>query len=186
MQDGKIVELYWKRDEKATVFTKEKYENYCHKVAYTLLQEVRDTEECVNDTWVHTWNAIPPARPKKLQMFVARITRNLAVDRLRERLADKRGKGETSVLLDELAECIPAGETVEQAVEQTELEREIQDFLQGISPLERDVFLRRYFFGEPLKTIGRRYGITENHGAVLLSRTRQKLKRHLEKRGYDV
>lgn len=186
MQDSKIVELYWKRDERATVFTKEKYENYCHKVAYTLLQELRDTEECVNDTWVHSWNAIPPARPQKLKLFVARITRNLAVDRLRERLSDKRGKGETPALLDELAECIPADETVEQAVELEELEQEIRVFLQGLPTVERDVFLRRYFFGESLKAIGRRYGITENYGAVVLSRTRKKLKQQLEKRGYDL
>ena len=110
MEDSQIIELYWQKNADAISETVNKYGAYCFAIAENILHDIEDAEECVNDTWLHAWNAIPPQRPNVFRMFLAKITRNLSLDRFNARNAEKRGGGEMSLVLDELAECL-AGET---------------------------------------------------------------------------
>lgn len=183
MQDTKIVQLYWDRDESALVYTGKKYGTYCHRIAFGILHDDGESEECVNDTWHRTWDAIPPQRPNSLKLFLAKITRNLALDRFKARNTRKRG-GEAEEILFELAECVAGTPSAEEQVLAKELERAINGFLYSLPPREANVFLRRYFFAESASAIGKKYSMTANHVAVILSRTRKKLREYLEKEGY--
>lgn len=184
MEDRQIVELYWQKNADAISETANKYGSYCFAIAENILHNPEDSEECVNDTWLHAWNAIPPQRPDVLRMFLAKITRNLSFDRFNARKAEKRGGGEIMLVLDELAECLAGGTNVEAAYEGKELEQCIQCFVRSLSERDGNVFLRRYFFTEPVAVIAERYGLTENHVMVILNRTRKKLKLELMKEGY--
>ena len=184
MEDQQIVELYWQKNADAISETSSKYGAYCFTIADRILHSTEDSEECVNDTWLHAWNAMPPQRPNVLRMFLARITRNLSVNRFNARSAEKRGGGEIILVLDELADCL-AGETnVEAEYEARELEECIRRFVRGLPERDGNVFVRRYFFTEPVTTIAGRYSLTENNVAVILSRTRMKLRAKLAKEGY--
>lgn len=184
MEDSQIIELYWQKNADAISETVNKYGAYCFAIAENILHDIEDAEECVNDTWLHAWNAIPPQRPNVFRMFLAKITRNLSLDRFNARNAEKRGGGEMSLVLDELAECL-AGETdVEAVYEGRELEQFIQRFVQTLPERDGNVFVRRYFFIEPVAAIAKRYCLTENNVMVILSRVRKKLKQELMKEGY--
>ena len=117
MEDAKIVQLYWDRNELAIPVTADKYGSYCASIANNILDSREDAEECVNDTYLNTWNSIPPNRPNILSTYLGKITRNLSFDRFRHRHADKRGGGEIELVLDELGECVSGADTVEQEVE---------------------------------------------------------------------
>lgn len=184
MEDHQIIELFWRRNADAISEAAGKYGAYCFKIAENILHDPMDSEECINDTWLRAWNAIPPQRPGALRLFLARITRNLAFDRFSARTAEKRGGGETALVLDELGECLGGGADAEAAYEAKELREAIQRFVRSLPEREGNVLVRRYFFVEPVADIARRYGLTENHVAVILSRTRKKLKAHLQKEGY--
>ena len=184
MEDSQIVELYWQKNADAISETSSKYGAYCFTIANQILCSKEDSEECVNDTWLHAWNAMPPQRPNVLRMFLAKITRNLSVNRFKARGAEKRGGGEIDPVLDELADCLGGGTDVEAAYEVKELERCIQRFVRGLPERDGNVFVRRYFFTEPAAAIAERYGLTENNVMVILSRTRKKLKLKLVKEGY--
>ncbi len=184
MEDSQIVELYWQKNADAIIETANKYGSYCFAIAENILHNSEDSEECVNDTWLHAWNAIPPQRPDVLRMFLAKITRNLSFDRFNARNAEKRGGGEIMLVLDELAECLAGGTDVEAAYEGKELEQCIQRFVRSLSERDGNVFLRRYFFTEPVAVIAERYDLTENNVMVILNRTRKKLKLELMKEGY--
>ena len=186
MEDIEIIELYQKRSEEAIVQSDKKYGAYCFTVAYNILSDNEDSSECVNDTWLHTWNVIPPECPKKLKMFFAAITRNLSIDRLKNRSAQKRGNGELTVVLDELEECISDGKDVEEQYDAGLLTQVIENFLREISKRDRQIFVRRYFFTESAAIIAKRYGIKENAVYVSLHRTRQKLHKRLKKEGFNV
>lgn len=125
MEDTAILELYWARDEQAIAETQKSYGKYCYSIAYHILHDREDTEECLNDTWMRAWNAIPPKKPNRLELFLGTITRNLSFDRWKAKNAQKRGNGIMDTTLDELAECIPAAHNTEEAVEAAELERSI-------------------------------------------------------------
>ncbi len=185
MEDSQIVELYWQRSADAISETADKYGAYCFAIADNILRSAEDSEECVNDTWLHAWNAMPPQRPRVLRLFLARITRNLALDRFHARSAQKRGGGELDLVLDELGECLGGGADVESACEAEELRRSIGRFVRSLPEREGNVLARRYFFAEPVADIAKRYGLSENHVTVILSRTRKKLKTHLLKEGYQ-
>ena len=148
MDDRGIIDLYWARNQQALAETAAKYGSYCAAVADNILHDSRDAEECVNDTWLGAWNAMPPQRPERLRPFLARMTRNLAFDRWRTRSAQKRGGGELPLALD------------------------------------RDLFLRRYFYVESAAAIAKRYGLGRERVSMRLLRTRKKLKAHLTKEGY--
>ena len=184
MEDHQIVELYWQKNADAISETSNKYGGYCFAIADHILNNTEDSEECVNDTWLHAWNAIPPQKPNVLRMFLAKITRNLSVNRFKARSAEKRGGGEILLVLDELADCL-AGETdVEREYEGRELEQCIRRFVRGLPERDGNVFVRRYFFTEPVAAVAERYGLTENNVMVILSRTRKKLRLKLAKEGY--
>ena len=184
MEDSQIVELYWRKDADAISETSSKYGPYCFAIADNILHNTEDSEECVNDTWLHAWNAMPPQRPNVLRMFLAKITRNLSINRFKARSTEKRGGGEFLLVLDELADCL-AGETdVEREYEGRELEQRIRRFVRGLPERDGNVFVRRYFFTEPVAAIAERYGLTKNNVMVILSRTRKKLRLKLVKEGY--
>lgn len=182
MEDCAIVDLYWSRDPEAIRRTGEKYGGYCRSIARNILPDRRDAEECVNDTWLGAWNAMPENRPSLLAPFLGKITRNLALTRWQAARAEKRGGGELPLVLDELSECVSSADTL-QILEAVELEKEINRFLGTLPERECGVFLRRYWFTEPMADIARRYGMRENTVRTSLFRSREKLRRHLEKEG---
>ncbi|MGM9662820.1 MAG: RNA polymerase sigma factor [Oscillospiraceae bacterium] len=185
MEDHDIIALYWRRDESAIEETGRKYGPYCFSLARRILSRREDAEECVSDTWLRAWNAMPPQRPNRLQLFLAKITRNLAFDRCRALHAEKRGEGLT-VALEELGDCLAAPEGVEEPLRQKELEECLGRFLRALPARERGVFLRRYFFLDSTAEIAARYGLSEGNVLTLLSRTRKKLKAQLGKEGFDA
>ena len=121
MRDHEIIELYWARNESAIAATAEKYGSYCHTIAYNILRNKEDAEECANDTYLGAWNSIPPQRPNRLSIYLGKITRNLALNRYKRCTAQKRGHGQVALALSELEACVPAEGNVEQAIEETEL-----------------------------------------------------------------
>ena len=181
MEDHEIVELYWRRDEEALRAAQTKYGGYCLHIAAGILADRQDAEECVSDTWLRSWNAMPPHRPGCLRLFLGKITRELACDRARARNARKRGGGVCLEALEELAECLPAAHGTEEAAEARELERAVNAFLHTLSERACSVFLRRYWYAEALEEIAVRYGLKVNTVKTSLFRTRQKLRAYLEK-----
>lgn len=184
MEDSRIVGLYWQRNPDAISETAGKYGAYCFSIANHILRNTEDSEECVNDTWLQAWNAIPPQRPGALRMFLAKITRNLSINRFHAQSAEKRGAGEITLVLDELAQCLPGGTDVEAEYEGRELGECIRRFVRALPEREGNVFVRRYFFTEPAAAIAERYGLSEGNVMVILSRTRKKLKAKLIREGY--
>lgn len=182
MEDHAIVDLYWSRDPEAIRQTGEKYGGYCRAIARNILPDRRDAEECVNDTWLGAWNAMPENRPGLLAPFLGKITRNLALTRWRAARTEKRGGGELPLVLDELSECVSPSDTL-RTLEAAELGEEINRFLRTLPERECGVFLRRYWFTEPMVDIARRYGMRESTVRTSLFRSREKLRRHLEMEG---
>lgn len=184
MKDEDIIELYWQRNENAIAETKLSYGGYCYTIAENILRDPEDSEECVGDTYLRAWNSIPPQRPGKLRLFLARITRNLAFDRRKYNSAAKRNSGGAELILDELAECIASPEEVETQVETRELAASISLFLRKLPERDCSVFIRRYFFSESAAQIAARFSLSPGNVGVILSRVRAKLRKHLEKEGY--
>lgn len=184
MDDEQIIDLFWKRQEAAITAAEETYGSYCFSIAENILHSREDAEECVSDTWLRAWQSIPPQRPVRLRLFLAKITRNLAFDRYRMRSAAKRGSGEIHTVLEELEDCIASTDDVEQEFDRRDLQRSINAFLKTLSYRERQIFLRRYFYAEPVKEIAGDFGIGGNHASVILKRTRSKLREHLKKEGF--
>lgn len=182
MEDCAIIDLYWSRNPEAISRTCEKYGNYCRAVARNILPDCRDAEECVNDTWLKAWNAMPEDRPGLLAQYLGKITRNLALNRWRISRAGKRGGGELPLVLDELSECVPASDAF-QALEAAELEEAVNRFLHTLPERECNLFLRRYWFAESAADIAKRYGMRENTVRTILFRSRKKLQSCLEKEG---
>lgn len=183
--DNTIIELYWERDEQAIGLTADKYGDYCYTVAWNILEDQEDSEECINDTWLKTWNTIPPTRPAKLRPFLAKITRNLSLDRYRVKHAEKRGKGELPLVFEELSECIGNG-SVEDHVEGRELADTINAFVKSLEERDRNIFIRRYFYTEKTGDIAGKYQLTDDIVRKSLQRSRRKLAAHLQKEGYII
>lgn len=179
MDDENILALFYSRQERALLETQAKYGRLCRHVADNILMDARDAEECVNDTWLHAWRAIPPERPARFSAWLTRVTRNLALSRLRGRLAKKRGGDTLTELLDELAECLPGGEDPEHAAESRELGAAIDQFLSTLDREERDLFVARCYFAAPTAILAKRIGVTEAALNSRLQRTRRKLKNYL-------
>ena len=184
MEDKQIVELYWAREESAIRETAVKYGNYCHSIAYAVLQNQQDADESVNDTYLDAWNTMPPNRPSVLATFLGKITRRIAIDRWRIRTALKRGGDEMMLALDELEECVSGSCDVELQVQRKELVTAICRFLEELPETERRIFLLRYWYVEPILSISRRFGFSRSKVASVLHRVRGKLRQHLEKEGY--
>lgn len=183
MKDEEIIDLYWSRNENAILESQNSYGKYCYSIAIHILHDADDSDECVNDTWLRAWNAIPPERPNKLAIFLGTITRNLSFDKYKAKNAAKRGNGAVEAALDELAECVPDKNTVEDQVIAAELSRSINAFLRTLPERECNVFLRRYWYSEEYNEIAERYDMKLNTVKTILFRTRTKLKEYLEKEG---
>lgn len=186
MKDREIVNLYWERNSNAIKETEFKYGRYCKMIAKNILGNDEDAEECVNDTYVNTWNSIPPNRPNILSTYLGKITRNLSFDRFRHRHAAKRGGGEIELVLEELAECVSGVDRVEQEVEKKELVRAINEFLDTISHEKCSIFLCRYWYAVSISEIATRFGMSEENVSVTLNRIRSKMKNYLKERGYEL
>jgi RNA polymerase sigma-70 factor (ECF subfamily) len=184
MEDEKIVALYWDRQEQAIDETRAKYGPYCRRIALNILADEQDAQECENDTYLAAWNAIPPHRPKVLSTFLGKLTRRISLDRLKNRLAQKRGGDTTPLSLDELAQCIPDGHSLSDALEAKELAQHISAFLRTLPLRDRQIFLRRYYFADPLESIAADYGYSVSRVKSLLHRLRLGLKEHLQKEEY--
>ena len=186
MEDTKIVQLYWDRDPDAIVHTADKYGNYCKTIAVHILGNQEDAEECVNDTYMSAWRAIPPHRPMSLSTFLGKITRNLSFNRYKQIHADKRGGSQIPYVLDELAECIAGTGSVEQTLEYDQLVATIDTFLDTLSVEKRVMFVRRYWYNDSMADIAGRFGKREKTVSKSLERIRHDLRHYLEERGYRV
>jgi len=184
MEDARIVALYFDRDETAISESQKKYDRYLTAISYNILADTGETEECVSDTYLAAWNAMPPHRPQLLSAFLGKITRRLSIDRYRARSAAKRGGGETALALEELGECIGGQNSTEDALAQRELAALINRFLGSLGETERLVFLRRYWYLEPIAHIAAQLGFSKSKVTSMLRRTREKLRAALEKEGY--
>lgn len=186
MDEKQIIDLYWARSERAIDETARKYGKFCHCIAYNILAKHQDSEECVNDTYLNAWNAIPPKRPNKLSAFLGKITRNLALKTYERYTAEKRGGGQVVLALEELAECIPDPNTVERMVDNRILADKLNVFLSQLPGEARRIFLRRYWNLNTVREIAEVYGISESKVKMSLMRTRGKLRSFLEQEGIEL
>ena len=184
MNDPGIIELYFARDEEAIKQTDIKYGKLCHRVAYNILNNNEDSEECVNDTYIGVWNAIPPTRPNNFMAFVCKITRNLSLKRLEAMSRQKRSQA-ILASLDELAEVL-SDESIADGVSDEDIGKLISDFLRNEKSEIRDVFIRKYYFFDSIGDIARRYDFTESKVKNMLHHTRTKLKDFLIKEGIEI
>ena len=184
MDDLQIIELYFARDEQAIKETDRKYGKTCFRVAYNLLSNNEDSEECVNDTYLTVWNKIPPTRPNNFLAFICKITRNLSLKRLEVSNAMKRSAG-TIISMSELEKALP-DQCVAPDVEDEELGKLISAFLWSEKALDRNVFLRKYWFFDSISDIAERYSMNENSVKSMLFRSRNRLREFLRKEGIDV
>ena len=184
MEDSAIIDLYWAREERALSETDAKYGGYCRSIAHNILKNREDSEECVSDTWLHAWNAMPPQRPSILSSFLGRITRNLALNRCKAANAQKRQGSAFALSLDELDDCAPALSSPDDEATAAELGRSISAFLRTQSEEVRSMFILRYFYCEPVEALAARFHCGESRIKTTLLRTRRKLKEHLIKEGY--
>ena len=186
MTDNEILDLYWERSESAIHETARQYGVFCTRISMNILRNNEDAEECVNDTYLKTWNAIPPQRPAVFSSFLGRITRNLSLNRYKARKAQKRSGDETSVLLSELDECVPSGNSVEGEVEVEFIAEAIDSFLGAIKKDDRVFFVRRYWYADSIVQIAGSFAVSESRVKSSLLRTRNKLKDYLEKEGVVI
>lgn len=185
MEDAKIIELYWQRDEAAITETAQKYGAFCHAIAMNLLQVKEDAEECLNDTYHTAWNSMPPQKPERLRAWLGKVVRNLSLALWNKNHRQKRYSGMTA-LLDELEDCIPSSETVEQTIETKELSAAIDRWLMGLSGEDRSLFVRRYWNGTSLNDLASLWGVSPNKLAQKMFRLRLSLKTALEKEGITL
>ncbi|MCI9511073.1 MAG: RNA polymerase sigma factor [Oscillibacter sp.] len=183
MEDSAIIDLYWSRDQRAIEETAGKYGSFLHSLVWNILHSRGDAEECVNDTYLRAWNAIPPARPAALRAWLGRIARNLSLDRWKAGQTQKRGGGAAEVLLGELDDCVPALHGVEKQLEDQEIAALISAFLRRLPAESRVIFLRRYWYGQELADIAaeRRCGVGKVKSSLF--RTRKVLRAYLEQEG---
>lgn len=186
MNDHEIIALFFARQEKAISATADKYGNYCHTIAYNILFNNSDAEECVNDTYLGAWNSIPPQRPNNLAAYLGKITRNLALNRYKHNTAAKRGYGQVEIALSELENCISDNTDVEQAVEDSLIVSVINRFLYAHSLKNRNIFIHRYWYLCSIQDIADSYKMSESNVKVLLFRMRNELKKQLEKEGVHL
>lgn len=184
MEDSQIVSLYWNRDETAIDRTDKKYGRYLTKISYNILADREDAKESVNDTYLAAWNSMPPHKPAALCTYLGKLTRRISIDLFRKKSSQKRGSGEYALSLQELEECISNGDTTQQAVELQQLSQAIEAYLRSISEEARNVFIGRYYYLDPVKTIAGYCHISESKAKILLHRTRQGLWEHLQKEGF--
>ena len=185
LEDHNIVDLYWFRDENAISETDKKYGSYCNTIANNILYNLEDSKECVNDTYLKTWNSIPPTRPKILKAFLGKITRNLALNIYKSKNCQKR-KGEVPLVLDELKECIPSQNDIDTEMEEKYLTKYINEFLKSLPREKRIIIVQRYWYLYSIKDIAEKNNLSQSNVKMTLSRFRTKLKEFLEERGQYI
>lgn len=184
MEDQKIIDLYFQREEIASSETKSKYSRLLLSISYGILKIMADAEECENDTYWKTWNAIPPKQPENLPAFLSKIVRNLSLDRYDSLHAEKRGRGEIPLVLEELSEVLPDQGTF--FGESYELSELMDSFLATLKPESRNIFMRRYWFMDSVAEIAEKSGSGLSKVKMSLSRTREHLKLFLKQEGYRL
>ena len=180
LNDAAIIDLYFARNEEAIKATDQKYGKICMQTSMNILNSHPDAEECVNDTYLKTWNAIPPARPGSLCAFILRIVRNLSLNRLRDMKAAKRGR-DLTLSFEELEACIPMPDE-----RSPELAALLDVFLAGLDTTDRVLFMGRYWYACPVSDLAQRMGMTPNAVSLRLRKTRERLRVYLTERGYDL
>ncbi len=186
MDDNSIVQLYWDRNDQAISKTSEKYGHYCKAIAKNILNNDADAEECVNDTYLNAWNSMPTHWPEQLAAFLGKITRNLSFNKYKHNRAEKRGGGEITLVLDELTDCVSGTENIEQMIDRQELVKAINTFVRSLSLEKRNIFVRRYWYADPVSKIAADYGLLQGSVSKTLERTRKKLKLYLAERGFEL
>ena len=180
MEDMEIVDLFWKRDESAIQELRSKYFGYCYKIAWNLLENREDAEECLNDTWFAAWNRMPPHRPDVLSAFVGKITRGFAIDAFRKKHAARRPDMYRQDVCGEMEE-LNVSYTVDEQMAEKELTRVLNEFLYQLREADRDIFIRRYWYLDSIKEIAKRHGVSEGCIKTNLCRNRKRLRRILER-----
>lgn len=183
MDDSAIIELFFARSEQAIRELDNKYGKVCHSLSHNILHNCQDAEECVNDAYLGVWNTIPPARPNPLLAFVCRIVRNLSLTRYHADRTAKRGGGSYTLALEELEDCLASSRTVEGELEKQALIQLIEDFLETLSPENRVLLMRRYWFADSYGDLAKRTGLSEKNVSVRLTRIRRQLRHYFEERG---
>lgn len=186
MKDEEIVSLYWQRKEDAIGETRKKYGSYLGKIAWQILKNREDSEESVNDTYLQAWNSMPPQKPQTLSTYLGRLTRQLSIDIYRSRNRAKRGGSEYALSLAELEDCVSGGDSTLEEADAHLLAETVGQYLRELSPQSRAVFLRRYYFMDPLGEIAQSHGFTESKVKSMLYRTRQGLRSYLEQEGFSI
>ena len=184
MEDGEIVRLFFERSEQAVAEAMAKYKGYCTKIALNILYSREDAEECVNDAFMKLWEQIPPNKPEILSIFIGTITRNLAINRYKQALTQKRGNGEAAMAFEELDAVISDNVSIETEAERRELLDEINKFLRKLPEKKRNIFICRYWYCDSLRDIAARFSVSESNVSVILNRTRGALREYLQKRGF--
>ena len=185
MDDRAIIEMFFARSEKGLEELEKAYGKLCRRIAMNIVSDPQDAEECVNDAYFSVWNRIPPEEPRSLSAYLCRIVRNISVDRVRQRTAQKRNSDYT-VAMDELAEDIPAFNDVEETVLQQELIEEISAFVRSLSKENQYLFVQRYWCAEPVSAIAETIGRSSHYVSVTLFRIRKKLRDFLKEKGVCV
>ncbi len=183
MDDASILDLFWARSEQAISETDRKYGRMCADIAEGIVFDIQDARECVNDTYLGLWNAIPPARPNVFSSFIAKITRNIAMKKITYMNAKKRSAKATTSF-SELDECVAAPDRIEYEAETIELSRCLESFLKNLDYESRNIFLRRYWFFDSIEDISKRFNVSQSKIKSQLFRLRKKLRKHLAAEGY--
>ncbi len=183
MEDEKIVQLYLERNEQAITETRNKYDRYCFSISRAILNNQQDCEEAVSDTYLSTWNAIPPHHPVNLATFIGKICRRLSLNKWRMLSAEKRGGGEVTLSLDELEGCIGDDKSFSESLKEKQLAETIDEFLSTLKENERKVFVCRYWYFDSIIDIAKRFRYTQSKTKMMLKRTRDRLKEYLIKEG---
>ena len=181
-----IIALHWERSENALSESQRRYGGLCKRIAVNILGSREDAEERLNDTLFAAWNAIPPERPSSLSAYLAGITRNHALTRLKARRRQKRGGGEAEVLLSELADCVPEGDFADRLIDARHIGEVISEFLREQSDINAAVFTERYFHCKTIAEISRESGFTKSNITARLFRMREKLRKTLNEKGVDI
>lgn len=186
MQDDKtIIQHYWDRDERALTETDEKYGGYCYTIAENILNNEEDSKECLNDTYLKTWNTIPPQRPKIFPAFIGKIARNLAINIYKQNKTVRKGGGQMNAVFDELEECIP-DRSAEIKYGEDDLAEAVNSFLASLPEKNRKIFMLRYWSSESVGKIAVQMKMSENSVSSVLKRLRKKMQKHLAERGVKI
>lgn len=186
MDDKEIITLYWNRNECAIDETAKKYGKYCHGIAYNILHNTEDAEECVSDTFLNAWNSIPPQTPTRLSAFLGRVARNLALNRWDYNTAEKRNGGSAPLVLEEMAECIPGKEDMENIADAMDFKDVLNRFLSALPKEKRIIFLRRYWYFCTIEEIARDFHKSESGVKMMLLRLRTDFRTFLMKEGVNL